>query len=781
MVFIDEDKEALINNTASVLSRITVADNGAVLTEDNYITEWKYEDFRYVPGQGFIGQFVERLLDGKLTDLPSNINLTDKEIHLELGVQHDGETHYYSYGNFLITKVTENDVDNTVTFEACDYAKKFNKNFVSHVTYPCLSLELLNDVCGQTDVSYASDDVAACYAVTEEGLPIGTYVFSIYHAGENSNESYTKYYEFETTEDLGLYDSLMLIENQGIVRQRYVDKDTLIVDEIDIEVTEIGETTENVLDADVIPYYNYTNNNFVVIDNQFTEGNTLRDVVKSISQLAYSWARIDVNNNLCIDFRKKVIEDVDLYDIITIDDYYNCDKSQEDFGPVTRVSVGMSQVEGETLYISTGINITTETGQEILTEDELNLITEGNEEDAISIKIFDNPLTYTEKLRAIALYGAERLLGLFYSPISKLETVGQPWLEGDEFIKLVDLNDVEKYTYPFNRTINYTGVIKGEISAVGETITNSTYEYKPEILKQLLQTQIVVNKQEQTITSLVKQVNDNYEQFTETKQTVDGVVITVNKIDSTYDNTVERVSTIEETLDGLNVENRIVGGSNLLKNSVGYFANDYWQLDEEHEGNVLSRNDTDVKKNSISGSALLLQNNTIYQKINEIENGEYYISFKYKMLLSGNCSVVIDDLTFDLTEDDWTEQEGSIIVENNSINVVINCDTDNSCLITDLMLTKGNTKISWSQNANETYTDGVKIGKGVTITATGSDTKLEATATGIEIQDANTSNVSSKFTKYGTETNELIVHETVTLSDGLLINKVGGQVWMSNI
>ena len=108
-------------------------------------------------------------------------------------------------------------------------------------------------------------------------------------------------------------------------------------------------------------------------------------------------------------------------------------------------------------------------------------------------------------------------------------------------------------------------------------------------------------------------------------------------------------------------------------------------------------------------------------------------------------------------------------------------DIDNSILITDLMLAEGNIKTSWTQNANESYTDTVQIGKGLRIRATGSDTELSAESDGISIKNTETFEKVAEFTKYGTETQELIAHKDVKIADALLIQKVGKQAWFCSI
>lgn len=228
MVFRDIDKKALIDNAATVVSKITIVGTDIVFTENDYISEWEYEDFRYVPENGFIGQFVERLFDGKLKDLPTDINIENKEINLQVGIVNGitGETTYYDYGNFIVTKPGEEDTTGITSFESADYAKKFNATYTDNINYPCLALELANNVCNQANVPLDVKGNAYCFAVKNEGLVAGEYSFLINGL----------YYNFSTTKDLKLYDSLLFILDENRIIQKNVNDDFTLT-RIDIKPT----------------------------------------------------------------------------------------------------------------------------------------------------------------------------------------------------------------------------------------------------------------------------------------------------------------------------------------------------------------------------------------------------------------------------------------------------------------------------------------------------------------------------------------------------------------
>ena len=344
MVFRDLDKKSILTNGARILSTISVVGTDISFTEETNIAEWSYEDYRFVPENGFIGQFTERLLDGKFKDLLSNINIENAEINLKIGVVNDidNKTTYYDYGNFLITKVGEKDTTGTTSFESADFVKKFNQVYVDTISYPCLALELTNNVCEQVGVELNGNGKAYCIAIDDEGLEQGSYAFLVDNI----------YYNFNTTKDLNYHDTLMLIKIDDNVRiaQKTVDTITYNIERVDLTYTTSTEKTNTVIESHEVTYCDFTNNDFSIENNQFDEGTFCRDVIKNIAKIGYTWARVGVDNKLHLDFTPKTSSDVDEYNKINTDEYYSEESQLEEYGPVNKVLLGLSNVEGENVY-----------------------------------------------------------------------------------------------------------------------------------------------------------------------------------------------------------------------------------------------------------------------------------------------------------------------------------------------------------------------------------------------------------------------------------------------
>ena len=526
------DKQALKENGYRVLSKITIVGTDTVFTEDDHIVNWDYEDYRYVPDNGFIGQFVERILDGNLQDISEDTILEDTEINLQLGIVNtldNNTTTWYDYGNFLITKVEKTDTTGNYKFESADYTKKFNIPFKEEfeseiiinnepiviegsIDFPCLAGELAENTCIQAGVEIAGYDYNnfCCYhaiGTSDDALIQGDYCL-----WDDINSKYIKF----TLDDY---------LNEGSVIYFYPNKQKLIVKVIShlisggisVERKELPFTSSstkgdyNILLQRNCTMYDFPNADFVIGSNQYNSDDTCRKVMQDIGKLAYSWVRIGEDNKVHIDFTPKTTNSVDQYDQLTTDEYYVSKKSDLAFGPVNKVLIGMSDVEGENMY---------ETSQDYTPETEC------------AIKIYDNNLTNTDELRVIALSGCDKLFGITYTPI-EINSVGHPWLDGDELIKLTNVDSEVIYTYPFNRKISYAGYIEGTIGAEAHTAQESKYEYKSDIISSVKRTGIIVDKQNQTITALAETVEEDSSNISQLQIDVNGIDLRVQSVEST--------------------------------------------------------------------------------------------------------------------------------------------------------------------------------------------------------------------------------------------------------
>lgn len=513
----NEDKQALIDGTVAIKTKIIVQpesgkSNRLILTEEDSIKSWDLVDERYVPDNGFIGQFVARELTGELHNISDDFNIENRDIKLLIGIvrlgtryqyltTEDGNviitdkgekiyvkdlgddiTTWYSLGNFLITKPEDDAVSDNTKFEAFDYTVKLNKDF---------------------DANYTSVNFPVSFN-------------TLVSTGSNFTASRLAKY---TCEQVGL---------------------------------EFASSSFN-------------NHNFIINTNQFTEGNSCRDVMKNIAQLAYGWCRIGWDNKVYIDEISTDYANIDSYHKLTNDNYYSLTTQRELYGPVNKVVVGMSAIEGESFSV----------------EDTESIVNNGLTE----IDIMDNPILYTEELRNLAMNGADNLLGLLYTPFES-ETPGHIWFNGNIPIVITDMENIKHITYPFNKSIHYTGHIKTDISGPSNTKQELAVAYARSLYKTIKNVGIKVDKYE----GIINIVNSNIQ------AAIDGLSSLENRFDMEITETYSKQQ-IQEIISGVAEDGTVVSS---VKSTAGTF---------DMNGLTIEQSTADTATN-INANGMIIYNKT---------------------------------------------------------------------------------------------------------------------------------------------------------------------------
>ena len=301
---IDSDKQALLNNTCTVPTKIIV-DNGdgttTTLTESDYVLDWNYEDFRYVPNEGFLGQFVERVLTGNLKNVNDSFSIVDKKIELKFGIttvnNNVETTNWYSLGHFIVNQPSDDNVKDKTQFKAVDYTKYFETPYEDLLTYPTTAGCVAYSCCNQANVQLDGFTATLTSDVT-----------------------------IDVDKQYFVYDSESQIYN-------YV---------VEPNVADIGTYYELSFD--------FKNSDFIIDGNPFVNDETNRIVMKWIGNLAFSWVRIDWDDKCHIDYTQETT--VDEYDEIDNDHYYDLTTTGTTFGEVNKVVIGMKDVDGENVVIT---------------------------------------------------------------------------------------------------------------------------------------------------------------------------------------------------------------------------------------------------------------------------------------------------------------------------------------------------------------------------------------------------------------------------------------------
>ena len=350
--------------------------------------------------------------------------------------------------------------------------------------------------------------------------------------------------------------------------------------------------------------------------------------------------------------------------------------------------------------------------------------------------------------------------------IEQLRVVGYDYGVWDYSDAIVDLSDV---------TLESTDIFKQTVSA-SNSINNGTLNSKK-----------VVNffKNGESVSTAIKEIDKTIvetksEMWKADEEIGARIIQAETGINTLSEEIIEQKTTIEDlriTLEGLQNELVKAGGSNLIRNSVGAFGNEYW------EGTIEQYVDTDVRTNNESKSSIRLKAGDIFQEVLNLKNGYYNVSFNYKKLIElANITATIngETVTLDGATGTWTTFEKTLTITDYNFDIKFSSDTNNACLISDLILIIGSQKQFWSQNANETNTETVKIGEGIQVESTSSNTYTRIDADGNRTFNRTTGDRVGEMTDKGVYGNDLEVKGQAKINI-LLIQEIDNQVWLAGI
>lgn len=193
------------------------------------------------------------------------------------------------------------------------------------------------------------------------------------------------------------------------------------------------------------------------------------------------------------------------------------------------------------------------------------------------------------------------------------------------------------------------------------------------------------------------------------------------------------------------------GGSNLLRNSVGYAGTDFWLT----AGTITTNQNDDM---SLSGSEFILTNDASLEQIYSTQPGTLYsIAFKYKHTVVGSANRVKVEITgngntktiLDTTEakGEWTTVtlDEPYEATTNSPKIVISCAGDDVFEITDLIISQGTNDV-WSGFMDEVYGKKHQLdANGLRLYSETSNRSTNTTSTSYQLKDG--SNIIGELTR----------------------------------
>lgn len=193
------------------------------------------------------------------------------------------------------------------------------------------------------------------------------------------------------------------------------------------------------------------------------------------------------------------------------------------------------------------------------------------------------------------------------------------------------------------------------------------------------------------------------------------------------------------------------GGSNLLRNSVGYAGTDFWLT----SGTITTNQNDDM---SLSGSEFILTGDAKLEQIYSTQPGTLYsIAFKYKHIVIGSANNVKVEiigngntktiLNTTAAKNEWTTVtlDEPYEATTNSPKIVISCAGDDKLEITDLIISQGTNDV-WSGFVDEVYGKKHQLdANGLRLYSETSNRSTNTTSTSYQLKDG--SNVVGELTR----------------------------------
>lgn len=296
-------------------------------------------------------------------------------------------------------------------------------------------------------------------------------------------------------------------------------------------------------------------------------------------------------------------------------------------------------------------------------------------------------------------------------------TIGLGWYECGDRLSITDANGNVIEGIITYHSITVDGGIKEIIRGVPPITTTTDYALAGGVMKTIYNTEILVDRQNQQIQSIVE------EQRTFANQT-----------EANFTNITQNISSVVTS-----VQNS--GGNNLIKNSAMYAKSTdgdrlplHWTMSGTGTWDTTPSADASAN-GSLSGQVISLAGETAQQVITVkpdddsiIEENKTYYSFscRIKKTAVGECSVTLTDGT---QEGVWTLGLGNnetadytefaiegILPHSTELTLSVNASNDAEFYITDMMLAVGELRSQWTQANGEFSNSQVQIDiDGVTV------------------------------------------------------------------
>lgn len=531
---------------------------------------------------------------------------------------------------------------------------------------------------------------------------------------------------------------------------------------------------------------------------------TYRDVLDTIAGVA-GGIIIFSNNKLCIQYPKETNIIIDQEAMASFD-------LSQRWGPVESITLAREPQEDNIVY------------------------PEDSTDEMINLRISNNQIMDKQRSEYIVdIYNQVKGISLYPFNVKTSYAIFEPY----DKITLVDLDGKEHETMIMKSNITMSSGIVEEISAELPTVTTTDYTKSTSIKKSMRNVQLYVDKQNGEIKAELEDVTSKVDKIPtpevssfepetpllgqtwidisqtpalekvwdgetwvivgdytgdledlqsqleslNTSLTMEqGKIETLVKnstviINGEEVNTNEAYSMLKQQIDNFQFTISETGGINKLLNSVGENGTYAW---EDVTGSIASTTNIDIRENTLSGNAFLINSGSMKQSFRTIPGKSYTISCKIKKF-TNQCSLSIDlsdenqVYLFNLDNeyiDEWIPFSMPIVATGSDVIIHIWSEKE-YLIISDLMVNDGPVMQQWTNHQNEIYTSNVKIDKeGIEISQDQTNNKTVINTN----EFAGYKNTSKVFSLNGdtTEVNRLAAKSDAQIGVGYIYSRTNG-------
>lgn len=393
---------------------------------------------------------------------------------------------------------------------------------------------------------------------------------------------------FDTEED----------DTNGITKVNAMDnmiKSNVLYDHTSLDYS-VGVTIKEILEDALeqcgleLGTSSFVNSNFVCYSDQFEDNALIRQVIIACAQISGTFAKIRNDNKLYLINPNKALYG----DLVTEEDIYlKTEKGNKLILLERRIDKESGVAESNTFFdlrdyenttlkrntheINTLVlGLSNVEGENVTIRDEDMIAEDGNEN---KIVINDNPFAYTQALRTQLINPIFNSIKGFAYTAYELKCQGLPYLEcGDSVsVKTMEGNSIESYVFRYS--FKSPNGLDSTIEAPSLTDAEVLYENVENLDTRLRRTEIVVDKENQQIQSIVAEIGDRSGKTTTITQDLDGVISKVEEVIDITDEVEDTdVLTLTNAMKGSLLELHIFGNNQVF--DYIYPRNDLYPADD---------------------------------------------------------------------------------------------------------------------------------------------------------------------------------------------------------